>query len=247
MRALPLTLLLLVAACSSPGPRPEAPGGGVERALGGIGTVLYRDPAELLVAIRAAQVLDESYGAVAERLGYRREGPVEIWIDDLDEPAATYPDRIVLRPDRTGAAPTVERADLILAHEFVHWHAHGTPLAKHLPHGLVEGLADQVATALNPEYRAAHARRCDELVKHTLATGSFSRRLDQLASDPEAWSRLDRRTRDEAAAAAFLLVEQIGIEGLREAAEAGRVSISKLLRSAGVSRDGAGLPLLNTP
>jgi len=238
----PALLSALLAGCATrlpPGyPTPERPTGGAVEARSGRGRVLFGSPEELDAAARVARVIDAAFAPAGEAIGTVRDDPVEVWLDPTWFRLATTFERcVVFRSDPTG----LEFADLLLTHEFVHWHSAGTPLQRHLPHAVLEGLCEHVAAELvtrwTEDRRAVHAG----LVESARERGDLPRLLGLLDAPLLDFVALPQPDRQALTAIGFRLVDRIGRDTLCAAAEQGAVAAARALELAGVSPDGAGL------
>jgi len=258
-----LLVLTLVLSCTAIPPQPSypiprRPEGGVAEAKHG--KVLGSSFDQINVAFALSRSLDRYFEAVAERLGYRRETPLEVWLDPEWASAATAFDTcIVVNPrmlqieEHSGAATdemcvAVDprllqpgQADGIMAHELTHWHAMFTPL-RNLPQVAYEGLACKVVAEVVPGWDAAQRAALDPLIDAARARGDLPDLLARADMDVNSWTTppFDERLED-LYALGFRLVDRIGIDPLIDAAEKGPVTLEEILAMAGVGPDGSGL------
>ncbi len=239
----PPGLLLILTACSclSIGAcfnSPTRPSGGEVIAQSGHGRVLCDDISQVEDALAAALAIDGYFVLAGEALGYTRDEPVEIWlVPNWRSQGTTFDDYVVFNPSDTN----VPFADLILTHEFVHWHAKGTPLQRNLPHLALEGLCEWIAADLNSQWTADRHKMYSERLSAAREGGYLPHVVSQLSLSLEDWLETSGDERYDTYALGFALVDSIGVDVLREAAERGPLSPEAVLEMAGVSADGTGL------
>ena len=238
-RGLPAALILwAVCSCATDSPHgtPRRPQGGVVD--GASGRVLYPDPEHRPDAVVVSRVLDSLFDPAAERLGERRDEPAEVWLDPgWPVHATTFERCIVFNPGEG----RLKYADLILAHELVHWHVHDTALERNLPHTLVEGLCEWISAALVPELEADRRALFAGLLADARRRGALPQVVARLGIEKRAFTALPAETKHELYALGFTLVDRIGIEALREAAERGPLVPAEALELAGSDAAGGGL------
>ncbi len=194
---------------------------------------------QLTDAVEVAAAIDRYFDLAAEKLGYRRDEPVEVWLDpEWSRHATTFERCIVLNP----SGRRIEVVDWILAHELVHWHADGTPLQRHLPHVIYEGLAERVAVDLVPRWEDDRRSLYERLIGLARERGELSALIVRAGMDKYEWVSLPSDDGlYELYALGFTLVDRIGVDALRDAAERGPVTLGAVLEMAGVAADGTGL------
>jgi hypothetical protein len=225
--ALALSLLLAVSSCVLDDGSTHAyltrPAGGVIHAQSGNGSVLYEKPDQLAVAARLAQIIDEYFELTAESLGYHRGEPVEVWVmSDMPAPASTD-ERCIVFPY---GEQTADVADMILVHEFVHWHMYGTAMHKQLPQALQEGVCELVVAETVGGRRGFTRRMWSSLFSVARDRGRLIGLIEHLDASPREWLRMKKLLCWDVTALTFQIVDQIGIAELREAAARGPFSIT---------------------
>lgn len=231
-------LLALVAGCSCASSPPTRPDGGVVNARSGNGRVLCSSFDQIADATKAADAIDRYFDLAAKRLGHTNPRPVEIWLDPTwAGQAITLEHRIVFNPSN-GA---INGADLILAHEFVHWHFQASTHAGRLPHPIVEGICDCIAVELVDRFKDVRRAQIVDHLDAVHERGDLPRLISQLGVGIRQFEALTDDDQVSLAAIGFTLVERIGVEALRDAAERGPVTPEAILEMAGVGADGTGL------
>ncbi len=242
MRFLPNLLpILMVCACLSNGAcfnSPARPSGGEVIAQSGHGRVLCDDISQVEDALAAALAIDGYFVLAGEALGYTRDEPVEIWlVPDWGGQGTTFENCVVFNP----SDGNMRFADLVLTHEFVHWHASGTLLQQNLPHVALEGMCEWIAADLTSKWKADRHKMYSERLSTAREGGYLSHVVSQLGLSLEDWLDLSGDELYDTYALGFALVDSIGVDVLREAAKRGPLSPEAVLEMAGVSPDGTGL------
>ncbi len=238
MRA-PILAITVLAACScASAPAVQRPSCGEVHPQNDRGLVLYSDFDQFTAATISASVIDDYYDRTGSALGYSRAEAPEVWIVlGRSEQGATFDDHIIFDPSE-GA---LEFAPLILAHEFVHWHSEGSAMQRNLPHVVMEGVSEWIAVDLTAEWSQARRVQFDRLLDAVRQRGDLPLLTSRLSLSRDAWSNLSGPELHETYALGFALVDRIGVDALREAAEQGPVSPKALLNMAGLRLDGGGL------
>lgn len=241
MRLVPGLLVLAAghSCTSSPLPQATRPDCGSVTSSSGDGRVLFSSFDQLDHAARVALAIDEHFDRTAEELGYRRDEPLEVWLDPEWHTHGSAGARcIVVNP----SGRRMEFVDLILAHELVHWHARGTPIQRNLPLVVGEGIAERIALDIVREYEADRRAVYGDLLDAARRRGDLPDLISRANLDEYGWHSLPpESSRHELYALGFALVNRIGVDALREAATRGPVTLEATLRMAGVSPDGTGL------
>lgn len=241
MRLIP-TLLALVAALSCASrqlPQPTRPDCGIMNAQSGNGRALCASFDRFDDALSLSLAIDAYFERAAEELGHRRDEPVEVWLDpEWPGGPTTFEHCIAFNP----SDPRLAFADLYLARELVHWHAHGTHLERNLPPVVRAGIAERIAVELVPECEEERRFLYGQLLDQARRRGALPRLISAASLDDREWRSLpDDRRRYELHALGFALVDRIGVDALRDASARGPVTPDAVLRMAGVDSDGAGL------
>ncbi len=230
---------LVGCSCASSGFVPRRPDGGIVEARSGNGRVLCSNLDQIADAAKAALAIDRYFTPAGEKLGYLRSEPVEVWLDaEWPRRATTLERCIVFNPSDGGN----EFADLILAHEFVHWHAEDTRVQRNLPHTILEGICEWIAANLVSQWLVDRRKLFRGLLDAARERGDLPHLISRLSLNKHEWRSHPSDDRlYEQYALGFMLVDRIGVDVLREAAEMGPVTPNAILEMAGISADGTGL------
>ena len=231
-------LLALLACCSSVSIVPSRPPRSVLNAESGQGRVYFSSADELADATKCATEIDRLFLATADLLGSRNEAPLEVWLNyGLRTPGRLTGGHIEFNP----SGGWIEMADLVLAHELLHWHALGTAIAVNLPHYVQEGVCELLSSELVPEQGRIRTESLLDLMRSQEEQGTLGRLVARFCLDPVLEKAARPDVSLEIYALGYVLVGQIGFEVLREAAMAGPVTPEMVLEMAGVDLEGRGL------
>lgn len=206
---------------------------------------IYCDFDQLDAATRAVDVYQQYFDRVAQVLGHSHDGDVEIWLDSglstidsgLPVDALTNERRIIFNP----SGSKLEGTDLILCHEFVHWHIAGSVLERNLPYTLQEGLCGWIAADLTVRWMDGRQRQVAAGILAASERGTLPTAIARLDLPREPWQALPLSDVRDLYDLGFVLVDLIGVEPLCRAAEAGPLSGEEILAMAGIGLDGEGL------
>jgi len=224
----------VVSACQSIGGHPKIKRPSSGSVQGEAGLVLFDDESMRPTAERVARTLAELFERAAQKIGNHRERSCEIWLTQQEWPshATTFARCIVFQP----TPERMQFVDLIMAHEFTHWHLAGTKLQANLPHPMIEGICEEVATRLVPAWREDRETLYAGMIDGMLERGVLFEAQQQLGRSIGAWYKLERERRNELTALAFWLIQDIGFERLVSEAEQGRLTARDVLMLASEGR-----------